>query len=87
MRNPFDLRAEPGWLGAFTRAQADCARFRNGSRVAKHGSDGTDAHKDGALATVLGSIESPVGMIYFVEWDDSPRIACAIIEPRLKEAR
>lgn len=81
------LANEPGWIGAFTRAQAPCAQFRNGSRVAKQGTDETDAHKDGALATVLGSIESPAGIVYFVEWDDRPRIACAIVEPRLKEAR
>jgi len=80
----FGIREEPGWTGAFTRAQAPEALYSNGSRVKKTGSKPGDTHKDGAFATVLGSLCAPgVGCLYFVEFDAHPRRAVAVAYYRL----
>lgn len=80
------IRNEPGWAGAFTRQQAAEALFPNGARVCKTGSKPDDTHKDGAQATVLGSIYAPgVGCLYFVEFDLNPRVAVSIAGFRVKK--
>jgi hypothetical protein len=59
--------------------------MRNGTRVYKIASEPGDKHRDGALATVLGSIHDPdLGYGYFVEWDDLPKQAVAITEGRCR---
>lgn len=80
-----EFTTEPGWIGAFTRAQADDAA-PNGTRVVKANSKPGDAHQDGAPATVLGSFADPAsGVIaYFVEWDDAPHVACGLSEHRMR---
>lgn len=82
-------------IGEYTTDEAPGA-WKNGTRVRKAFQEARDAHRDGALATVLGSIpitkappgrpplDPPLG--YFVEWDDTPGVACFIVAPRLKLA-
>ena len=73
----------------FTTAQASGA-WPNGSRVAKCRSAPGDAHQDGALATVVGSV-GPADVAdghgpayaYFVEWDDYRGLPVGIASWRL----
>ena len=57
----------------------------NGTRVQKRCSDESDAHANGALATVCGSIgPAPWGEHgYWVHWDDMPGVPCFVVERRL----
>lgn len=61
----------------------------NGSRVRKAITEPGDAHEAGALATVLSSVGGPVDgqdrILYFVEWDDTPGIPCAIADYRIED--
>lgn len=68
-----------GYLSPFTRDQYPGA-IENGARVAKLvRSDPTDITAPGTLGTVLGSIGAPgVGVAYFIEWDNRPRVAVLI---------
>lgn len=78
-----NLREEPGWAGVFTREQADGC-YPNGSRVEKTIEEKGDAHPVGARGTVLGSISHPdVGTAYFIEWDDTPRMAVATVAAKI----
>jgi hypothetical protein len=52
----------------------------NGSRVTKTGSDAGDMHRDGDMATVIGSV--PGG--YFVRWDDAPHLPIFVAAFRVK---
>ena len=77
---------EDGWTGAFTRATAFGA-WANGTRVVKIKSESGDSHKIGELATVLGSMREPHGerrVMYFLEWDASPKQAVACIAWKLE---
>jgi hypothetical protein len=58
----------------------------NGTRVRKINSLGAkDAHQDGALATVVGSVGPLSGTYgYFVFWDDVPNIPCFIAGNRIE---
>lgn len=72
--------------GAYCTDEATGAE-RNGARMAKINSvPGVDGHQDGALCTVIGSIETgmdvPFG--YFVEWDDMKGVAVFIGGDRLR---
>lgn len=75
---------EPGWIGAFTRSEV-LGAYRNGSRVVKVKAESGDAHPVGTMATVLGSVMHPsAGLAYFVEWDDTPRVATAVVSFKIK---
>jgi hypothetical protein len=80
MTDPF--RKYPGYHGAFTRDQAPGA-LANGTRIMKANSEEGDAHPDGALGTVLGSMSHPEiqngAAMYFIEWDARPKVAIATI--------
>jgi hypothetical protein len=83
-----NFRLFPGWEGLHVRDEAPGA-LRNGSRVRKVRSEPRDTHQDGALATVLGSIEAPGagdGIGYFVAWDDAPRAAVLVGDRRIAPA-
>lgn len=82
-KGEFTFRSEPGWLGSFTRHQSQGA-FLNGSRAEKINTEPLDSHLDGAVCTILGSISRNGITVYFVEWDDMPRIASSIAGHRLK---
>jgi hypothetical protein len=65
----------PGYSGLHERDEAPGA-IPNGTRIRKVKSHPGDSHQDGALATVLGSVHHPaLGFGYYVEWDDTPRVA------------
>ena len=90
---------EPGWNGAFTRAQAPGA-IPNGSRVMKSADEPNDGHTIGDMGVVLGSVAVPeearanlvsMGLLthpgsmylYFIEWDDTPRTAIGIVSAKI----
>jgi hypothetical protein len=73
---------EPGWIGALTRAQAEGA-YPNGSRVVKRDSEPGDAHRTGDKATVLGSLRFGDKVLYWVEWDDAPMVAIAVVAEKI----
>lgn len=83
-----DIKEHEGWVGVFTTNQDPHAKFKNGTRVCKTGTVGSDAHPDGSLATVLGSVGADDArfLVYFVEWDDMPKHACVVAHFRLKAA-
>jgi hypothetical protein len=73
------MRQYPGWTGMHTRDEAPGA-MKNGTRVRKVKFEPGDAHPIGSLATVLGSLHHPtLGYAYFVEWDNAPRTATAVV--------
>jgi hypothetical protein len=72
------IRNEPGWIGAFTREDS-LGAWRAGARIEKVKSEEGDAHPVGDKGTVLGSITHDGQLLYFVEWDDTPRTAVAVI--------
>lgn len=81
------LATEPGWFGYFTRAEVP-GGWPNGSRVVKRGSEPGDAHADGTLGTVIGSIAAPGALgvaLYFVEWAPrgTPRRAVGTLASKL----
>jgi hypothetical protein len=86
MREDYPIREEPGWYGAFTRAQAPGA-WPNGATVEKILSEPRDPTPDGARGQVLGSLdpESMAGVIlYFVEWTAQPKVAVACLSRKLR---
>lgn len=80
------VQAYPGWAGLHIRTEAAGA-LCNGSRVRKARLGINDAHPIGARATVLGSARRPSGgYVYFVEWDDSPRVAVCLASWKIEPA-
>lgn len=65
----------------------------NGTRVEKQNSKPGEAHPDGSLGTIIGSIgplevpEDPSRYGYFVEWDAHPGIPIFTGEVRLKPVK
>lgn len=62
-------------LGMVVSTDSEAAgAWPNGTRVCKLGSDPGDTHKDGAPATVVGSVgpDEDGTFGYFVRWDDLP---------------
>jgi hypothetical protein len=82
---PFEI--EPGWSGAFTRAQAPGA-MPNGAKIVKGRGEVGDSTPEGAPGVVLGSFSHPEvcngAVCYFVEWADRPRVAVAVINWKIK---
>lgn len=74
----FPFHGEPGYVGAFTRDNAEGA-LPAGTRIQKTNSERGDSMPNGAAGTVLGSyrddfkVEGPgilgADFIYFIEWD------------------
>lgn len=87
------LKNESGWSGMFTREQASGA-IPNGAHVVKALHEPGDATAVGSIATVLGSIGVPEGSsipgyesvryFYFVEWQRRPRVACGIVDYKIR---
>lgn len=78
----------PGWTGTVMRHQEEGA-LPNGTRVVKTISDPEDAHEDGELGTVLGSIavpETAPHLMYCVEWDSHPRTSVFTIDLHVRAA-
>jgi hypothetical protein len=80
-----DLGPEAGWKGAFTRKRHPDALFDNSARIVKVTPDRSGRGVPlGAIGTVLGSTFFPgKGVVYFVEWDEMPRVAVGIGEWKL----
>jgi hypothetical protein len=68
------IKAWPGYAGLHSRDQAEGA-LPNGQRVVKVNSENGDSQRDGRRGTILGSLNSPKGIFYFVEWDTLPAMA------------
>jgi hypothetical protein len=77
----YGIRNEEGWVGAFTRAQADGA-IPNGTPIVKVRTEAGDAHGIGARGVVLGSLRAPgrPEIMYFIEWADRARVASGTID-------
>jgi hypothetical protein len=87
MMEHFGITLYPGYKTTFTRQQSPLAKIKNGARVRKLWEDAPgDIHAVGELGTVLGSIGHPaVGVGYFVEWDDLPRMPTCVVESKLEQ--
>lgn len=72
------LSEEPGWYGAFTRAQAPGA-YPNGQRIVKVRSEPGDSQPNGTPGTVLGSVAREGVIAYFIEWDTARREAVLVL--------
>lgn len=80
----FGIREEKGWKGVFTRRQAVSALYPNGMQIQKTFCEDGDVTPKGTGGTVLGSIQSPImGVGYFIEWADKPRVAVFTIERKI----
>jgi len=83
----YEPREHPGWLGMFTTDTYPGA-LPNGTRIVKVLDLEGDAHRVGDKGTVIGSMGHPkVGMGYFVEWDDAPRVAVFVETRKINAAR
>ena len=74
-------------LGVFF-ATNDCpaAKWKRRARVMKTNSEPDDAHPNGTLGNVIGSIGHPtLGVAYFVEWDTARGIHVLLAEKNLAE--
>jgi hypothetical protein len=80
-------KPRPGWIGGYTTRQAPGA-MPNHTRIVKAAEDASgDLTPMGTLGTVLGSIKHPqLGLCYFIEWDDKPRCAVAVVAWKIKGA-
>lgn len=85
--DPYPLREEAGWQGAFLRSTAQGA-IPNGATVFKANSEHNDAHPDGTPGVVLGSMSHPKvqdgAIMYFVEWVKTPKVAVAVMGNKLR---
>ena len=92
---------EPGWVGVFTRHQAEGA-IPNGTPVVKVESEPGDATPSGTKGVVLGStptireveadarargIRPPDAFVYSVEWSTRPRHAMNVMDWKIARAR
>ncbi len=83
LEREFGIKEELGWRGLFTRQEAHGA-WLNGSRVIKVVSEKGDGHQNGSEGRVLGSIRTPeTGIGYFIEWDDTPKVAVFTMQIKL----
>lgn len=85
----FKLDHEPGWIGMFTRCQADGA-LPNGTEIVKK-SAGDETAPVGTRGVVLGSLDGScfeaalweryqAQFMYFVEWDVLPGHAVSVVD-------
>lgn len=69
----------PGWVGNFTTHNAPGA-IQAGGRIIKVAEEPGDTTPLRTGGNVLGSMLHPQrGILYFIEWDDKPRYAVAVI--------
>jgi len=82
----FNIKEHPGYNGVFTTNEADGA-YPNGTRIVKSRSEEGDATPTGTKGTVLGSIrQEPIPFpMYFVEWDNRPKFAVAVIGLKIQQ--
>ena len=84
-----NIENHQGYVGAFTRDQAKGA-IPNETRIQKTNSEKGDPTPDGTPGTVLGSMRAPESMgkllMYFVEWENRPRVAVGIMATKIERA-
>lgn len=79
-----NIRDYPGYFGAYTKNEAPQAKYKNGARIRKMLYEHGDLTGLDMTGTVLGSIFSEgLGVAYFVEWDDKPKVAALVVEEKL----
>jgi len=86
--NAFEIRNYPGYLGSFTRRQAEGA-ISNGTTIVKVAADAEgDIHPIGTRGVVLGSIRHPAipEIFYFIEWDPRPGLATGCVAFKIRPA-
>lgn len=87
------IRDWPDYIGKFVRDQAAGA-IPNGHRIVKMNTQPGDLNRDGATGTVIGSIdvvkaapslanEHRTRYLYFIEWDEMPKVVVAIKDFRI----
>jgi hypothetical protein len=68
-----------GWVGQFTTVNAPGALVA-GTRITKLLEEQGDMTPLGTKGTILGSMHDPEhGVAYFIEWDDKPKCAVAVM--------
>lgn len=95
-----EFNDETGWVGVFTRNQAEGA-LPNGTPIVKRNSEPGDAARDGDKGVVLGSMNSipeveaearakgvrpPDAFFYSVEWRTRPRHALNVMDWKIARA-
>jgi hypothetical protein len=89
-QQPPPLCEEPGWIGAFTRNQVPGA-IPNGQRIVKVTTEEGDSNPVGTEGAVLGSFNHPKvfggAVMYFVEWNSTPRMAVAVVGRKIAEKK
>jgi hypothetical protein len=89
------LGAHSGYAGVFSRAEAKGA-LANGTRIRKCNSEEGDGTPDGTGGVILGSVnvraagvsaaeDHGVTYLYFVEWDNRPKVAVGTIDVKIEE--
>lgn len=81
-----EIKSWPGYAGLHSRDQAAGAAYANGQRVVKVNSEQGDGRRNGSRGVILGSLNSPNGILYFVEWDDLPATAVGVAYYKLLAA-
>lgn len=95
MKTP-KIASYPGYVGAFTKEQAEGA-IPNGSTVMKARSEDGDTTMDGTIGIVLGSIDGTLIMpdvmektgakfMYWIEWINRPGFAVATADFKIARA-
>lgn len=88
------ITTHEGYYGIFSKNEAEGA-WPNGTRVRKVNSQDGDGHLDGSLGTILGSYKNThktepkfedVAYLYWVEWDDMPKVPIGTISTKLEKA-
>lgn len=85
------------YYGGFSRYEAKGA-LANGTRVRKRNSEEGDATPDGTGGIILGSVNGRlagvpnaeadgVTYLYFVEWDNRPKVAVGTLDKKIEEAK
>jgi hypothetical protein len=91
-----DIRDWPGYVGAFTRDQAEGA-IPNGATIRKAKLEKNDSTPLGTLGVVLGSFDGiKLGLseaerngsrfMYFIEWFNKPGCAVCVVDWKIEAA-
>lgn len=82
------IRYHDGYTGAFSREQSPLADIPNGARVRKIKSEDADLTPTGTEGYVLGSLgHKELGVAYYVEWDNRPRVAVAVVSWKIEHIK
>lgn len=90
-----DMGNHEGYVGAFSRAEARGA-LANGTRIRKRNAEKGDATPEGTEGKILGSVNAlaagvptaeadELTYLYFVEWDNRPKVAVGTVDLKVEE--